>query len=94
MSRKEESTKDLNRVCEVCGKPLDYAHKKHCSTKCQQRARSTLCWECKNYHCSWLASETPVKGWKAIPKELKCQGEVRRSYIVVKCPKFMGRKGK
>ena len=52
---------------------------------------STLCFECKNYRCSWLEWGKPVDGWTAIGhKEIGQKkpyyGENPKSYTVLSCP--------
>jgi len=60
----------------------------------------TICWECANAvpdragarGCSWSRRFEPVKGWKAIRKELRFNdgrgASANESYIVLECPQF------
>lgn len=58
----------------------------------------SLCWDCQNYHCDWIAHGTPVKGWKAKKTKIAALGTKGSklgqratidSYNVTKCPEFM-----
>lgn len=55
--------------------------------------KSTLCWDCKNYNCSWITRGKPVEGWKAkktrvIAKETKGGAGALNSFVVSKCPEY------
>lgn len=56
------------------------------------KTRSSLCWRCRkstNSGCSWSASLTPVKGWKAEEDLLSTNMKDKVSYMVIECPEFL-----
>lgn len=61
-----------------------------------KKKKETICWDCQNYFCSWIANQTPVEGWTAKKKKIKAAGTKGSkgqkatidSYLVLKCPEF------
>lgn len=91
---------------EGCRKPFLAKHgkKKYCCKTCRLRAvkdyyaskpkpkKEQLCWSCKNAcgGCSWSISLTPVEGWTATPKKIKCHdGIIINSYKITECPQYI-----
>ena len=81
-------------ICIVCGARFipRTAKQKTCGKSCgsQVRRNVSLCWNCKNYHCNWLAEAKPVEGWEATERPFVFQnGRTDKTYRVTKCPEFI-----
>lgn len=86
------------RKCKTCGKSFAvYSSRgqKYCSKSCGKLTSWSLCWDCNNYCCNWIAEAQPVEGWEAVSRVYMIRnGEKVISYRVKSCPEFIGRSGK